>query len=211
MKNHVLCIVLALLVATGAYFAGARFGLGTMGSITPKRCGLRTAMRKLWSDHVWWTRDYLITAIAGMPDVGPATNRLLKNQEDIGAAVASYYGQEAGDALTKLLKEHIMIAAEVVKAAKEGNDAALKDADARWHANADAIAQFLSSANPNWPYEAVKEMMYEHLKLTTEEAVARLKNDWETDIATFDKVFDEIMMMADTLTDGIAKQFPNKF
>ena len=54
-------------------------------------------------------------------------------------------------------------------------------------------------------------MMHEHLKLTTQEAVARLKKDWNADIEAFEKVFDEIMMMADSLTAGITKQFPEKF
>lgn len=208
MKNHIVCLAGLLAVAGGAYYVGMR---RTANTITPIHCSLRTNMRKLWSDHVWWTRDYLITAIAGMPDVTVTTARLLKNQEDIGAAIAPYYGTEAGAKLTALLKEHILIGADVVAAAKDGNDAKFKEADAKWHANADEISVFLSSANPHWPKDAVQKMMYEHLKLTTDEASARIKKDWAGDIAAFEKVFDEIMMMADTLTQGIVLQFPGKF
>jgi hypothetical protein len=53
-------------------------------------------------------------------------------------------------------------------------------------------------------------MLNERLALTTQEATARLKGQWDVDVATFDKVFAQAMMMADALTDGIAKQFPGK-
>ena len=71
---------------------------------------LRQDMRKLWSDHVFWTRDYIVAAVAGTPDQQAAADRLIRNQEDIGNAMAAYYGKPAGDKLTGLLKEHILIA-----------------------------------------------------------------------------------------------------
>jgi len=112
---------------------------------------VRLALRKLWSDHVIWTREYIIAAVAGTPDAEAAAGRLLKNQEDIGAAVAGYYGDAAGARLTELLKEHILIAVDLVAAAKSGDTVAFATHDARWTANIEAIATFLSGANPNWP------------------------------------------------------------
>jgi hypothetical protein len=215
MNNRIICLSALVLSAGGTYCAQKPYtkqrAENTPGGISEKRCRLRTNMRKLWSDHVWWTRNYLIAAIADMPELKDTTARLLKNQEDIGDAIASYYGKKAGKELTTLLKEHILIAADVVSAAKSQDNAALKTANDKWYANADAIAEFLSTANPNWPYKAVQSMLYKHLKLTTDEATARLKQQWKTDINIFDRVFDEIMEMADTLTNGIVKQFPDKF
>lgn len=208
MKSGLVWLVVCVAIGAGAYYVGAHYG--SPHAITPEHCSLRKAMRKLWSDHVWWTRDYIIAAVADAQDLKAATDRLLKNQEDIGNAVAGYYGKQAGDTLTSLLKEHILLAADVVAAAKSNDSGSLKMADEKWHANADAIALFLSKANPHWSYNALQDMMYKHLKLTTQEAVARLKKDWVTDIATFDQVFDEIMMMADMLTAGIAQQFSEK-
>jgi hypothetical protein len=171
---------------------------------------LKTGMRKLWADHVLWTRQYIVDAAAGSPSADATSKRLLKNQEDIGKAVATYYGSAAGAKLTDLLKQHILIAVDVVAAAKAGDNAKLADADKRWHDNAADIAGFLSSANPNWPKQTLLSMLNEHLALTTQEATARLKQQWDDDIATFDKVFAQAMMMADALSDGIAKQFPGK-
>lgn len=171
---------------------------------------LRVAMRKLWSDHVIWTRQYIVSAALGDPSATAASQRLLKNQEDIGNAIVPYYGAAAGAKLTDLLKQHILIAVDLVAAAKAGDAAKQADADKRWHDNAADIATFLSSANPNWPRQTLLDMLNRHLALTTSEAVARLKQNWTDDVAAFDGIFSQAMMMADALTDGIAKQFPAK-
>ena len=172
---------------------------------------LRQDMRKLWTDHVVWTRDYIIAATTKQPDATAALNRLMKNQDDIGAAVAKYYGDAAGRQLTTLLKDHIAIAGDIVKAALAGDKAAQKAADDRWHQNATQIADFLSKANPNWPRATLVDMMNTHLSTTTTELVARLNKDWTGDVKAFDAVYDHILHMADALSDGIAKQFPAKF
>jgi hypothetical protein len=171
---------------------------------------VRIALRKLWSDHVIWTREYIIAAVAGTPDADAAAGRLLKNQEDIGAAIAGFYGDAAGAKLTELLKAHIMIAVDLVAAAKSGDKAAFATHDARWTANAEEIAGFLAGANPNWPKQDVFDLLSLHLKLTKDEAVARIGGDWAADIKAFDAIFNEIMVLADALNDGIAAQFPEK-
>ena len=172
---------------------------------------VRLALRKLWSDHVIWTRQYIVAAVGGTPDAGAAAGRLLQNQEDIGAAVAGFYGQAAGDRLTELLKEHIMIAVDLVEAAKTGDQAAFATHDARWTANIEAIASFLAGANPNWPEKDVLDLLALHLKLTKDETVARIGGDWAADIKAFDDIFTEIMVLADALHDGIVAQFPERF
>jgi hypothetical protein len=171
---------------------------------------LKTGMRKLWSDHVVYTRQYIVDAAAGSPSADATSQRLLKNQEDIGNAIAPYYGSAAGAKLTDLLKQHILIAVDVVAAAKAGDNAKLTDADKRWHDNAADLATFLSSANRNWPKQTLLSMLNEHLALTTQEATARLQQKWDDDIAAFDKVYAQSMMMADALSNGIIKQFPGK-
>ncbi len=172
---------------------------------------VRLALRKLWSDHVIWTREYIVAAVAGTPDAGTAAGRLLRNQEDIGAAIVGYYGKAAGDRLTELLKEHIMIAVDLVAAARSGDGAAFATHDARWTANIGELATFLSSANPNWPTGDVFDLLALHLKLTKDEAVARLSGDWTAGVKAFDDIFTEIMVLADALHDGLVAQFPDRF
>jgi len=177
-----------------------------------KQAAFQSTMRKLWEDHIVWTRQFIVSAVADAPDKAAATERLLQNQVDVGNAVKGFYGDAAGEKLTALLKDHILIAAEVVAAAKANDTAKLQDASKRWNANADEIATFLSGANPKaWPLADMKKMMHEHLELTTAEAVARLHGDWAADVAAYDKVHMQILHMADMLSAGIISQFPKKF
>ena len=170
------------------------------------------AVRKLWEDHVTWTRVYIIAALADLPEADVAAQRLLQNQADIGDSVKPFYGDEAGDQLTALLKEHILIAADLLGAAKAGDTAKFEDANNRWYGNADEIAAFLSSANPDsWPLSDMQTMMKDHLDLTLEEATARLNEDWAGDVVAYDKVHNEILHMADMISVGIIKQFPKEF
>jgi hypothetical protein len=170
------------------------------------------AMRKLWEDHVTWTRLYIVSAAAGLPDQEATAQRLLQNQADIGNAIKPFYGEAAGDQLTALLRDHILIAAELLQAAKSGDTAGFNAANERWYANADEIATFLHNANPKaWPLAEMKTMMKEHLDLTLVEASARLAGDWEGDIAAYDQIHVQILHMADMLSNGIIRQFPKKF
>ena len=168
-------------------------------------------MRRLWEDHILWTRQFIVSAVADLPDKDLAAQRLLRNQEDIGNAVKPFYGPGAGDRLTGLLKSHITVAADLVGAAKQGNQDAVKSRSAAWYANADSISTFLASANPNWRAADLKATMREHLDLTLKEATARLQKDWQADIAAYDRIHHHILGMADVLSSGIVKQFPDKF
>jgi len=149
--------------------------------------------------------------VAGSPDAEAAAGRLLKNQEDIGNAIVPVYGEGAGKKLTDLLKQHILIAVDLVGAAKIGDQKKFEESDKKWTANADDIAAFLSAANPFWPEKDVADLLYLHLKLTKDEAVARLTKNWAQDVKTFDEILTEAMVIADTLVEGVIKQFPNKF
>lgn len=176
-----------------------------------KSVQLKLALRDLWVDHIVYTRNYIISFVAGLPGTNLVAERLLKNQEDIGTAIKPYYGVQAGDKLTELLKGHIMGAVQILTAAKTGNSTGAAAAERKWFDNADQIAIFLSGANPNWPKEDLTNMLHNHLALTKSEAVARLTGNYAADIAAFDKVHEQAMMMSDALADGIIKQFPDKF
>jgi hypothetical protein len=194
-----------------ALFAVLPFSIPAVHAHNAAAVSLKQDMRKLWTDHVVWTRDYIVAALADQPDAQAAANRLMKNQEDIGNAVGKIYGASAGQQLTTLLKEHIAIAVDLIKAAKAGDKAGQQAADAKWQQNGVAIADFLSKANPHWPRATLVDLMKGHLTTTTNEVVARLNKNWEEDVRAFDEVYRHILMMSDALSDGIVKQFPAKF
>ena len=135
--------------------------------ISVEELAFRQDMRKLWEDHVTWTRLAIISLTTGSPDTEATVGRLLQNQDDIGDAIAPFYGEEAGNQLATLLREHITIAADLIAAAKAGNQPEVARQQARWEANADEIARFLNSANPRWKLDETRSMLLEHLQLTT--------------------------------------------
>ena len=179
---------------------------------TAKQAKFQDAMRKLWEDHITWTRLAIISFAHDLPDLPATQARLLRNQEDIGNAIKPYYGRAAGNQLTALLKEHIVGAVALLKAAKSGDQALIKQRTDEWYANGDEISDFLHEANPrNWSRKAMRRMMKGHLDQTLSEAVNRLTGKYDADVRDYDKIHRHILMMADTLSKGIIKQFPRRF
>ena len=174
-------------------------------------CDFKSDMRKLWEDHITWTRNVIFNIIDELPGTTEAVNRLLQNQADIGGAIKPFYGEAAGNQLTTLLHVHITTAAGILTALDDGNTTALNAALAAWYVNADDIAAFLAAANPAWPLGEMKAMMREHLDLTVAEAVARKQGNYAADVAAYDAIHLQILHMADMLTEGIIRQFPAQF
>ncbi len=184
-----------------------------------ERCGkdsktqqLHTAMQKLWADHMIWTYATVDAFFHNPTALQPSLDRLLQNQKDIGAAIAPFYGKEAGDKLAALLTIHIKQAVPVLTAAKNNDKVALDKALADWYANAKDIADFLTAANPkNWPATATQPMMKTHIDQTTAYAVDLLKNDYTNAVIKFDEARQHMSEMGTVLASGIIKQFPEKF
>ncbi|HYC27794.1 MAG TPA: hypothetical protein VEB42_03245 [Chitinophagaceae bacterium] len=173
---------------------------------------LNTAMRKAWGEHMQWTYANVDAFFNNPAAVQAHLDRLLKNQKDIGAAIVPYYGQAAGDTLAALLTTHISQAPPVLQAAKDNNQAALDAALAAWYANAEDIADFLSAANPQqWPQAHLRDEMKGHIDQTTTYAVHLLQQDYTKAVTDYETAFNHMMHLADELSEGIAKQFPEKF
>ena len=177
-----------------------------------RQATLHDGMRKLWEQHVAWTRLTIVSFAANTPELPATQARLLRNQTDIGNAIKPYYGRAAGNQLTELLREHITGAVAVLQAAKAGDTAALAAAKDAWYANGRQIADFLNAANPrNWPRATLRSMMRTHLDQTIQEAVAQLTGDYAASVRMYDEIEDHILTMADTLSSGIIAQFPRRF
>jgi hypothetical protein len=174
------------------------------------RAAFHDQMRILWEDHIVWTRMAIVSIVDDRPDQTFAVDRLLQNQADIGNAIRPFYGDAAADALTALLHQHILGAADLLAAAKSGDG--FDAAHEAWYANGAEIGAFLADANPrNWDRAEMQAMMADHLDLTLAEADARLKGNYLADVAAYDEIHEQILHMADMLSDGIVAQFPGSF
>jgi hypothetical protein len=205
-------IVLAISGTYEGHAEGTHHNTMAARTLTTKQVAFHDTMRKLWVDHITWTRLAIVSFAADLPDFDATAARLLANQDDIGDAIKPCYGRAAGDALTKLLKEHILGAVTLMKAAKSGDNAAITKASADWYANGNQIADFLHSANPhNWSRKAMRKMMKIHLDETLSEAQHRLQGNYAADVRDYDAVHHHILEMADMLSAGIIHQFPRRF
>ena len=169
-------------------------------------------MRKLWEDHVTWTRLAIVEFAAGTAGFNATATRLLQNQTDIGNAIAPFYGQAAGDQLSSLLHTHITEAVQILQDAKAGNTTAFDSDKAAWYDNANQIADFLSAANPkNWPDDLMRDEMKVHLDETLQEAEDELAGNYTASVNDYEPVVEHMLGFADLLSTGIFRQFPNDF
>ena len=212
-----LAAALAALALSGGHDAAAHDGTHATAATAPQpisanELALRRTMDRLWEEHVAWTRLAIISLTTKSPDTQATVGRLLANQTHIGNAIKPFYGAAAGKQLTALLREHILIAADLIAVAQKGDEAGVSTQQARWTKNADQIADFLSGANPrSWKQGEMRHMMHEHLRLTTNEVVARLTQNWTADVKAYDRVEREILQMSEMLADGLVAQFPSRF
>lgn len=172
---------------------------------------LKGYMRSLWEQHVAWTRLAIISIVFNLPDINVTVGRLLQNATHMGLSLEPFYGEDAVKKYSALIKEHLVIAADLVKAAKAGDQNAATAIEKKWYANGDEIVAFLTSINPYIQKEEFTQMFYEHLALTKAEALAFLNKDYEAGVKLYDKVEKEALEMSDMITNAIVKQFPQVF
>ncbi|WP_438824249.1 hypothetical protein [Bacillus sp. JJ1562] len=171
----------------------------------------RNDMRSLWEEHVEWTRMAIISLVFKLPNTDFVLKRLLRNAPEMGNIIRRFYGDASATTFSNLIKQHLLLAAELVKASVAGDQKAAMTAEKKWYKNADEIVKFLSGVNPSFPEEAFRKMFYEHLALTKQEAVFMINKQYQKDIDVYDKIEKEAREMADMISEAIVRQFPNMF
>lgn len=183
----------------------------TSSGITESKVMLSNKFRELWEQHTVWTRATIISMVFDLPDVKFVTNRLLQNPEDFGNAFRVYYGDRVGSKLRDLIREHLVIAAQLVQAAKTGDNKAEAEIEKKWYANGDEIAAFLGSINPYWSEEDWRRMYRKHLGLVKSQTVTLLTKNYSNEASVYDELEAQALEMADTMSQGIIRQFPKNF
>ena len=199
------------------YTAPVRYILTNKADIYGRHCIRKAEVdfinmnRLLWLEHVNWTRMTIISIVFGLPDLPFVQERLLRNATDLGNCLRPFYGDQIADRYTELIKEHLVLAAELVTAAVKGDTKTAMEKEKEWYRNADDIAVFLSSINPYLEIEEVRKMFYMHLALTKYEAVCMIEKNFKEDIEVFDKIEAQALEMSDMIANAIVRQFYNQF
>lgn len=211
MKNRILVSLLAAATISSAPMLAEHKTAQNQCAITEKHCILRRSMDRLWTDHVVWTRLFIISALEGLPDLDATTARLLENPKALGHAFAAFYGANVGAQITKLLTDHLLLITDLVKALKANNKKAAQQTDKKLHANVVEIATALNKSKLDKSKDLLVDMLNKHVALTLQEITARLNKKWKDDVKIFDQLLNQVLDMSKALSDGIKKQFPDKF
>lgn len=169
---------------------------------------LLSTLRRLWNEHVLWTRAFILSTALELGDLHVVTERLLRNSADFANVFRPMYGDEAAKEFESLMAEHLLTVAQIVSVNKAGDRKAIEEQREKWYANADAIADFLSEINPYWEKTVWKQMLYIHLNRTEYEIMQLLTGQYKNSIAQYDGIQDQALNMADNLAYGIMEQFP---
>lgn len=176
-----------------------------------KILNLNNELRRLWQEHILWTRFTVLALINNTSDLELVTKRLLQNPSDFEKLLSDFYDISTSREFERLLREHLTIATDVVKAAASKNTDEFNRLNEMWHKNADEIAALMNKMNPYWEYEMVRNMMYDHLNLLLSEITAIINGDIQSSIDFYNATEMQAYAMADVFRDGIISQFNDRF
>ncbi|HEX5488057.1 MAG TPA: hypothetical protein VFX04_02780 [Rhodanobacteraceae bacterium] len=216
MKSLSICCAMALgaamAVAAPVAWAGPAAQAASASTAAPASPQLHAAMRSLWHGHIVTTRDYALAVHAGdQAAAAKAADAVVANAKQIANAVAGFYGKDAGAGLLKLLGGHWAGVKALTDTTKAGNNAGEQKAMQELAGNATALAKFLAGANPNWTEGALQGALMMHVNDHKTQIDEMMSNAPEAEQAkSWSGMQHHMDMIADALSDGIAKQFPNK-
>lgn len=176
---------------------------------TSKAIQTRDALRDLWVGHVFWVRNVAVETLAGNGAAARAAeDQVVANAKQIAGAIEPYYGKAASEKLFGQLAGHYGAVKEYLLATgKAGQDAAFR----KLVANAEEIAKFLSSANPNLPIDTLRALLLAHGGHHVQQITQLRAKDYAGEAQTWDAMKQHMYVIADALAGAIAKQFPAKF
>ncbi len=178
---------------------------------TPAPSKLAQTLRTLWLGHVEAVRAYVVAA-HGHDAVKSkaAADHVVANAKQIAAAVGSFYGKPAGERMLALLAGHWGAVKAYADASFAHDDAGRTQAMADLNANAKDIADFLSGANPNLPQATLFSLLATHGAHHIAQVQEIEAGDAAGEAKTWTAMRAHMVVLADALAGGIAKQFPDK-
>lgn len=169
----------------------------------------RAALRDLWVGHAFWVRNVVVATLAKNDAAATAAEQqAVANAKAIADAIEPFYGAAAKDALFKLLAGHYGAVKTYLVAADSGAQAKATEA---LTANAEQIATFLSKANPHLPKDAVNGLLLAHGGHHIQQIQELKAGKYDAEARTWEDMKGHMYVIADALTQALAKQFAAKF
>lgn len=210
MNRLTLASAALVLAAVGApVHAGHEHVAAAAPAGSSKAVETQAALRDLWVGHVFWVRNVAVETLAGNAAAAKAAEeQVVANAKQIAGAIEPFYGKAASEKLFGQLAGHYGAVKEYLNARdKAGQDAAWK----KLGANAEEIARFLSSANPNLPLETLRSLLLAHGGHHVQQIQQLREKNYTAEAQTWEQMKQHMYVIADALAGAIAKQFPAKF
>lgn len=218
----IITAVVALVLGAGAgYMLGNNKGGGdtaknnessNSAATDTKAADLRALLNNLQAEHVDLASAATRAGFDGDPSFQAAAGALGKNTDDLSAAVASVYGEEAGAQFKEIWASHIGFFVDYTVAAKAGDQAGMDKAVQNLNGYVEAISSLLSGANPNLPKDAVAQLVSEHVGLLKMAVDKHGAGDYAGSYEAQRQARDQITTkIANTLAGAIVKQKPEAF
>lgn len=177
------------------------------GEMRPEQRELNNDMRQAWSQHNFWGNMFLVSLFHTLENLDAVKMRLEQSPEDIAAVFQSFYANPTVTQIRNLLAEHVRLAGEMANAMKNGNMERSTQLETQLNQNADQMARLLANANSNYDYEELRRMMRNHLNLMQDTMTSELSGDHNEAVRLMGENEDQLMDMADVLTEGLVQQF----
>jgi hypothetical protein len=176
-----------------------------------KRLVFKAEMSRLWIDDAIWSRQAILCLVDRLPGTEETLYRLMINQEDMGRMFTKYYGLEKGDEFCQLISSNTALTISIIRNKSSNNTEDLKAASDRMDYNVKRIIEYLIKVNPNWSKEELSYLMLLHSQLFDLQLQNRVTENFSYDVEVFDKIITETYKLANVLSEGIIKQFPERF
>ncbi|MBB3108068.1 hypothetical protein FHS18_000096 [Paenibacillus phyllosphaerae] len=172
---------------------------------------LRSALEQKLGEHALLAVFAMQKGIDGAADFGDIASSLNRNTNDITAAVASVYGEEAGEAFRTIWSSHIGYFVDYVKATAADDMNAKAKATAELEQYRMQQAKFFAAANPNFSEQAIAGELKNHINHLLDAFNKYAAKDYAKAYSDIQEAYSHMFPTGAVLADGIAKQFPDIF
>ena len=97
-------------------------------ALTARQLAFHDAMRKLWEDHITWTRLAIVSFAGGLPDLPATEARLLRQSGGHRQGDRALLRRDRRPPADRAAGEHILGAVALLQAAKSGDQTAIGNA-----------------------------------------------------------------------------------
>lgn len=181
-------------------------GQGT-GTGEQDEINLNNDMRQSWLQHLYWARMLMTSLFKNLDDMDAVEARTMRTPEDIAEAFAHFYPRNQMDQLNRLLSEHTELTGQMMTVMKNRDMQKIDQIERIWYQNAEKLAALLSSMNKEYSYEQLIQSLGKHLDMLKRQMAASLEGNYDEEVRIFDESENQMMELADYLTEGLLQQF----